>query len=587
MKKIISLLLSLLLIAGCSTPTNNNDSMKAGTYTASAAGYHGDITIAVTVDSGSIKSIEVTDENETEGIGKAALPSLVEQAVKDQTVEVDVVTGATITSEGFKVALKDAMTQAGADLSKFSNASGNESIEQVEETTDVVVVGGGVAGLSAALTAQQQGKKVILVEKMNIAGGASAMAGAGTTATGSKWQQEDGYKDSPESLKEDMLKNGHNYNDEATLDIFVNTVGAAFDWIVSEDGAHVPYVRTEGGGRTYSAEGRGAGVVTSLTNSFTEGGGTLYLGTKGTELIVEDNVVKGIKATAKGKEYTIHADAVILATGGFGNNDEMIPDEIQNEYVYAGAAGAEGDGLKMAEAVDAATINMEFINVQPNSIVMPSGLGQYTNPGVGKAYAVGGAFLVNEKGERFTNEQGNAYDLIQAMKVNKANYLILNEEAFNAFNEGMMASKIYSEDDVKEWLANAGTSNPVMIEGKTLADLETSLSLPGGSLSASAEKFDASVKQGKDEYGRELKGEITTDGPYYAIQMWLRYYATLGGLKINDNMQVVNTKNEPIQGLYAAGEVVGGLEGDIYYGGSLFGWAVTSGHNAGLSVIEK
>lgn len=587
MKKIISLLLSLLLIAGCSTPTNNNDSMKAGTYTASAAGYHGDITIAVTVDSDSIKSIEVTDENETEGIGKAALPSLVEQAVKDQTVEVDVVTGATITSEGFKVALKDAMTQAGADLSKFSNASGNESIEQVEETTDVVVVGGGVAGLSAALTAQQQGKKVILVEKMNIAGGASAMAGAGTTATGSKWQQEDGYKDSPESLKEDMLKNGHNYNDEATLDIFVNTVGAAFDWIVSEDGAHVPYVRTEGGGRTYSAEGRGAGVVTSLTNSFTEGGGTLYLGTKGTELIVEDNVVKGIKATAKSKEYTIHADAVILATGGFGNNDEMIPEEIQNEYVYAGAAGAEGDGLKMAEAVDAATINMEFINVQPNSIVMPSGLGQYTNPGVGKAYAVGGAFLVNENGERFTNEQGNAYDLIQAMKVNKANYLILNEEAFNAFNEGMLASKIYSEDDVKEWLANAGASNPVMIEGKTLADLETSLSLPGGSLSASAEKFDASVKQGKDEYGRELKGEIITDGPYYAIQMWLRYYATLGGLKINDNMQVVNTKNEPIQGLYAAGEVVGGLEGDIYYGGSLFGWAVTSGHNAGLSVIEK
>ena len=226
---------------------------------------------------------------------------------------------------------------------------------------------------------------------------------------------------------------------------------------------------------------------------------------------------------------------------------------------------------------------MEFVNVQPNSIVMPSGLGQYCNPGVGGAYATSGAFLVNENGVRFANEQGKAYDLIQAMKQNKTNYLILDQASFDAFNKGMIGSAIYTEENVKEWLENNGSSNPVMVKGETLEDLAKTLNLPEGSLTAAAEKYNADVAAGTDEFGRKLTVEISNDGPYYAVQMWLRYYATLGGLHINDQMQVLNTKQEAVDGLFAAGEVVGGLEGDIYYGGSLFGWAMTSGRNAGVS----
>ena len=145
---------------------------------------------------------------------------------------------------------------------------------------------------------------------------------------------------------------------------------------------------------------------------------------------------------------------------------------------------------------------------------------------------------------RFANEQGKAYDLIQAMKQNKTNYLILDQASFDAFNKGMIGSAIYTEENVKEWLENNGSSNPVMVKGETLEDLAKTLNLPEGSLTAAAEKYNADVAAGTDEFGRKLTVEISNDGPYYAVQMWLRYYATLGGLHINDQMQVLNTKQE-------------------------------------------
>lgn len=309
------------------------------------------------------------------------------------------------------------------------------------------------------------------------------------------------------------------------------------------------------------------------------------MSTPATELIVTDGKVVGVKAEGEKAVYTINAKAVILATGGFGANDDLVPEEFQ-KFVYAGAAGATGDAIEMTKAVDADLINMEFVNVQPNSIVLPSGLGQYCNPGVGGAYKTSGAFMVNEKGERFANEQGGAYDLIQAMKENEATYLILDQASFDAFNAGMTGSKIYTDDDVKTWLENNGSSNPVMVGGDTLEDVAKVLNLPEGTLTTAAEAYNQAVDGGTDEFGRALSLKISDDGPYYAIQMWLRYYATLGGLHINEKMQVLNTSQKPIEGLYGAGEAVGGLEGDIYLGGSLFGWAMTSGYNAGTSVAE-
>ena len=587
MKKLITMILSAFMLVGCSSPTSSTteQGMKAGTYEGTGAGFHGDIKVSVTVDNTSITSIEVTEESETETIGHAALPKLIEEATTNQTYQPDTVSGASVTSQGFSDAVKDALTKAGADLNLFEAKNATSTAKETkEESYDIAVVGAGGAGLSAALTALQQGKTVVLFEKTGLVGGASAMAGAGTVATGSKLQKETGMEDSPEALKTDMLANGHNKNDVGTLDIFVNSVGEAIDWLTDENGGNIEYEKEDEPTRTFSAVGRGAAVTSKLSEEFTDQGGILYVNTAVTELIVEDGMVTGVKAEGSDSDFVIHASSVILATGGFGNNDEMVPEEYKS-FVYAGHAGATGDGIKMAEVVDADTINMDLVNVQPNSMILPSGLGQYTNPGVGSAYRSSGAFLVNQDAVRFANETGSSYDLKNAQAENDRQYLICDQTSFDAFNKGMENSKIYSEDDVNEWLENNGSSNPVFVKADTIEELADTLSLDAETLKKTVETYNATVGT-TDEFGREINLAISTDGPFYAIQLFNRYYATLGGLHIDSDMHVLNTNQEVIDGLYAAGEVVGGLEGDIYYPGSLFSWAITSGHNAGLSASK-
>ena len=581
MKRLVAGFLAVLMVlVGCVAA--GAEGMTPGTYTAEAEGFHGTIKLEVTVDAEAITGIEVVEHSETAGIGEAALPVLVESVLEHQTTGVDSVAGATVTSEAFKAALTDALTQAGADMDKMSQPVEADELEAVTMEADVVVVGAGAAGLSAGLKAAQDGKNVIILEKMGVIGGASAMAGSGTMATGSTWQKEDGYEDSPEQLVEDMMENGHNKNDRATVELFANTIGEAFDWLVDENGAAVPYQRSGEPTRTYSGVGRGAGVCQSLCDKFLAEGGTLLLNTPATALIINDGAVTGVMAEGEGKAYTINAKAVVLASGGYGANDELVPDEYK-AFVYAGHAGAEGDAIAMVEPLDADLINMDLINTQPNSMILPSGLGQYCNPGVSGAYAAGG-FMVNQDGERFFNEKANAWDLMQAMKANDAQYLIMDQAAFDGFNAGMTGSKIYTMEDVETWLADDYEGQPVMKTAATLEELADKLGIPADALSASAQAFNEAAASGSaDEFGRTPAAAQSEEGPYYALEMHIRYYASLGGLHINDGMQVLNTQQEAIPGLYAAGEVVGGLEGDVYMGGTLFGWAIASGYEAGIA----
>lgn len=583
MKKIIAAFLASMLLLGSIGGAAMAEGMTPGTYEAEAQGFHGDVKLSVTVDAEKITAIDILEHSETEGIGAAALPKLVEAVLANQTIGVDSVAGATVTSEAFKAAMTDALTQAGADMDKMTAAVAASELEDVQMDADVVVVGAGAAGLSAALKTAQNGHSVILLEKMGVIGGASAMAGSGTMATGSKWQKEDGYEDSAEKLVEDMMANGHQKNDRATVELFANTIGEAFDWLVGEDGAAVPYQRSGKPSRSYSGEGRGAGVCKNLAERLEAVGGTLLTNTPATELVVENGTVVGVKAEGEGKAYTIRAKAVILASGGYGANDALVPDEYK-KFVYAGHAGATGDAIKMVEGLDADLINMDLVNTQPNSMILPSGLGQYCNPGVAGAYKAG-AYMVNQNGERFFNESANAWDLMQAMKQNEAQYLIMDQTAFDNFNAGMTNSKIYTMEDVEKWLSDDYDGQPVMKQGATLAELCEKLNLPADAVEASAKAFnDCAAAQTADVFGRTPAAAQSEEGPFYALQMHIRYYASLGGLHINDSMQVLNTKQEAIPGLYAAGEVVGGLEGDVYMGATLFGWAIASGYDAANAV---
>ena len=578
MKKIVALVLALAMMLPCFAMAD----MTAGTYEASAKGFHGDVKLSVTVDAEKIVAIEVLEHSETEGIGSVALPKLVEAVLANQTIGVDSVSGATITSEAFKAAMTDALTQAGADMVKMTAAVEVGELVAETLTTDIVVVGGGAAGLTAAIKAIQGGANVILLEKTGMTGGASAMAGAGTKATGSKWSIESGSTETAEDFIAQITANGHYKNHMPTVENFAYTLGTAFDWLVAEDGAAVPYGKKDTPSASFSGTGRGAGVVKNLTAKFEAEGGTLMLSTPATELIIDNGTVVGVKAEGNGKAYTINAKAVILATGGYGANKDLVPDEYE-VFVYAGHAGAEGDAIAMVAPLNADLINMELINTQPNSMVLPSGLGQYCNPGVSKAYAAGG-FMVNQDGVRFVNEVANAWDIMQEMKKNDFQFLVMDQAAFDGFNAGMTGSNIYTMENVAEWLQEDYAGQPVLKSAATLEELAAKLNVPAEAVLAAAESFNAvAATQGTDEFGRTIKVAQNAEGPYYAMQMHIRYYASLGGLHVNNDMQVLNTNQEAISGLYAAGEVIGGHQGDVYMGGCLFAYAICSGHNAGAA----
>lgn len=583
--------------SGSTTPAPSETGSAAifnpGTYEGTGKGYGGDIKVSVTVDETSITDIEVVEQTETEGVGGAALPTLVDKVLSAQSVNIDGVSGATYTSDGFLTAVREAITASGADPDALGQGQtgGDEAKETVTTSTDVVVVGAGGAGLAAALTAAQNGADVVVLEKMAMVGGASSMAGGGTNATGSQWQQSYGIEDSPEAYFMDIMENGHFFSDARTLWLYANTQGAAFDWLVAEDGAALPYVNSQPSpsaehtyGRTFSPEGGGAGVVSALQQKVTDLGVEILLETPAQELMVTDGTVTGVKAlAADGTPYEITANSVILATGGYGANTDMLPETVTS-LPYAGAVSATGDGLNMATAIGADAINLDKVNIQPHSIILPDGRGQHTFQGCLAMYNKTGSILVSDQGVRFVNEQGSANDIKAGMEQNEHSYLIMDAASFETYAQTCIASHNFTQEQLDQWLEANGTSNPVFAHADSLEDLAAIVGIPSGALTETVERYNGFVSAGEDtDFGRKVSTAMG-DGPYYAVEMNLRYYATLGGLHINDNMQVLDTDGQPIQGLYAAGEVVGGVVGDIYAPGSLFGWAMTSGHNAGLAV---
>lgn len=583
--------------SGSTTPAPSETGSAAifnpGTYEGTGKGYGGDIKVSVTVDETSITDIEVVEQTETEGVGGAALPTLVDKVLSAQSVNIDGVSGATYTSDGFLTAVREAITASGADPDALGQGQtgGDEAKETVTTSTDVVVVGAGGAGLAAALTAAQNGTDVVVLEKMAMVGGASSMAGGGTNATGSQWQQSYGIEDSPEAYFMDIMENGHFFSDARTLWLYANTQGAAFDWLVAEDGAALPYVNSQPSpsaehtyGRTFSPEGGGAGVVSALQQKVTDLGVEILLETPAQELMVTDGTVTGVKAlAADGTPYEITANSVILATGGYGANTDMLPETVTS-LPYAGAVSATGDGLNMATAIGADAINLDKVNIQPHSIILPDGRGQHTFQGCLAMYNKTGSILVSDQGVRFVNEQGSANDIKAGMEQNEHSYLIMDAASFETYAQTCIASHNFTQEQLDQWLEANGTSNPVFAHADSLEDLAAIVGIPSGALTETVERYNGFVSAGEDtDFGRKVSTAMG-DGPYYAVEMNLRYYATLGGLHINDNMQVLDTDGQPIQGLYAAGEVVGGVVGDIYAPGSLFGWAMTSGHNAGLAV---
>lgn len=603
MMKLLSACALVFALGACSTqPADNGDALyKAGTYTAVANGNNGEVEVAVTFSDDKIETIEVTKQKETEGLGTTAMDTLSKAIVDAQSLGVDTIAGATNSSNALLNAVKDCVQQAGGDVEALMNAVINLGAgEEVTLSSDLVVVGGGAAGMSAALRARELGLNVILLEKMSFMGGAISISGGNQVVFGSKLQNEAGVSDdSVESMVADFMANGANLNVPELLQLYAENVGATTDWLHEnqnvefdmEGGLHV--LAEYSHNRELAYAGGGSGFAKTYREQVENSGAEVYLNTRATELIVDEsgNVI-GVKAEGSdGTHYTINAQSVILATGGYGNNKDLLSEEMQSALYY-GPQSSTGDGIIMATAenVGAATRLMEYGKRYPNGIEVSEGIAKSTIAGNIAAFSEG-AILINSEGKRVVNEKASNREIltVELAQPEQMLYLLMDASTFETFKSKLATGGI-AGTDIETWLAANGSSAPVFVKGDSLSELAKVIGMDAAVLENTVSTYNGYVAAGNDEEFNRPAQYMTqplADGPYYLVEQKPRFATTMGGLVINPSLEVLNAEGNAISGLYAAGEVAGGVMGDDSPSGANNGWALTSGKLPAEAVAEQ
>jgi fumarate reductase flavoprotein subunit len=604
---IVMLVLSLVGCAGGSNTkkaANTEDakvSFKAGTYKASVDGKNGPIEVEVTFSEHKIEDVKVVNFNETAGVSDASIKKIPEEIVKNQSLKVDAVAGATVTSDALLAAVMDCVKQAGGDPALLNAEVKKEvSTEVVELYSDVVVVGGGAAGISASLRADELGLKTILLEKMSYIGGAISISGGNQVVTLSKLQKEAGVNDdSADSMVKDFMANGSNKNVPELLNLFATHVGQTTDWL--HDYVGIQY-DMKGGlhklaeyshQRELAYDGNGPGFAKQARKKVEDSGVELYVETRAEKLITDENgaVVGVVAKDNSGKTYNIKAKAVIMASGGYGNNKDLLSKDLQTALYY-GPTSSTGDGIVMAteKSVNAATRLMEYGKRYPNGIEVSEGIAKSTIAGNIAAFKKS-AIIVNSEGERVINEKSSNRKILETELAQKDQmlYILMDQATFDDFKPNVSEAGI-SEDNIKEWLENNGSKTPYFFHADTVEELAKLAKMEPSVLKTTVDSYNGYVKNGKDkEFDRspEFMKEQIGAGPYYLVEQKPRFATTMGGLVVNTNFEVMNTSKKVISGLFAAGEVVGGVMGDDSPSGANNAWALTSGKLSAEAVVNS
>ncbi len=573
MKKLLSIILAVILALALGALAEDGKITSTGV----GQGIDGDVKVQVVADATTIYSVEVLEQNETPGIGSVAVEQLPGQIVEANSILVDSISGATVTSEAIKTAVRQALEDGGLDVSVFEvEQAAAEVAEKTPETLDcdVVIVGAGGAGLTAAVRANQAGAKVLVLEKMSFVGGNSLKASGGMNAAGTKFQAALDITDSGvREFVEDTMNGGHMVNDLALVVTMSENSSDAVDWLESI-GAPLPKVAATGGTvhkYLHSPEDGspvGAYLVAKLNEEVEKQGIQVMLNTKATEILMDGGCAVGVKAEDAEHEYTINAKAVILATGGFGSNFELMTSfnpSLANA-VTTNHPGATGDGILMAEAVGAATVDMDRIQLHPTVY-------QETSTLVSEKMRSLGSILVNQEGKRFCNDLSTR-DAVSAAELEQT-----GGYAYIIFDQNL----VDQNKSAKEYISKGMTST-----GETYAELAKNMGLEGDAVAAFEETmatWNEAVASGEDkEFGRNngMDADLST-APYYAIKIAPGIHHTMGGIKIDTATQVLDTDGNVIPGLYAAGETTGGVHGGNRIGGNAVCDFVVFGRIAGAN----
>lgn len=447
-------------------------------------------------------------------------------------------------------------------------------IDQLQDKYDIIIVGAGGAGMTAALEAKEKGMNPVVLEKMPMAGGNTMKSSSGMNASETKFQKEQGITDSNDAFYEESLKGGHDTNDKELLRFFVDNSANSIEWLDSI-GIRLNNLTITGGmseKRTHRPEdGSAVGqyLVNGLVKNVLSKEIPLFVNANVTEITENDGKVNGVKVLINDKdEKTISADAVIITTGGYGANMDMIskvrPD--LEGLVTTNQEGSTGDGISMIEKLGGVTVDMDQIQVHPTVQQEKSYL-------IGEAVRGEGAILVNNEGTRFVNELDTRDNVTAA--INK----LPEKAAYLVFDSGVKsrAKAIQKYEEMG-----------FVVQGDSIEALAKEINVPADQLQATLDTYNKAVADKKDaEFGRTTGMEHDLSaGPFYAIKIAPGIHYTMGGVKINTNTEVLNKDGQAIPGLFAAGEVTGGLHGQNRIGGNSVADIIIFGYQAGIKAAD-
>ena len=451
--------------------------------------------------------------------------------------------------------------------------------EEENIKSDIVVIGAGGAGLAAAIEAYDAGVGVVIIEKMPVAGGNTVRATGGMNAAETKFQEAEGIEDSIEVFYADTMKGGYEKNNPELVKYFTENSAGAVEWLDSL-GITLNNISTSGGqsiNRTHRpADGSAVGdyIIAGLLEEIKERNIPIYYQTTATKLITDDSgKVIGVEAVTKGndgKEETIVFDAIAVAitTGGFGNNFTMLTEYAPelDGFVTTNHSGATGDGIVMVQEIGGALVDMEEIQIHPT-------VEQSTSEMITEATRGDGGILVNQEGVRFTNE-------LLTRDVVSANIIALPEKS---------AYVIFNKTITDESVAIAKyTQKDYCITADTIEELAEKLDMDPTVLRATLDTWNEAVATGNDEeFGRTtgMENDLSV-GPYHAVKIAPGVHHTMGGVKINIETEVLTETGSAIAGLYAAGEIVGGLHGGNRLGGNAVTDIIVFGRQAGRNAAK-
>lgn len=530
-------------IPGCGTATSSDTSGTAavaqhytpGTYTGVGTGNGGDITVDVTFSEDAITDIQVVSQSETKAVSAdfsnpdadGALTQLPADIVDYQSLGVDSISGATMTSAGIKSAVADAVTQAGGDAAALRNTKVDQSTSTATEDkqADVVVVGAGGSGMAATIRLEQLGKKVILVEKTYRLGGSISVSGGNQVVQGSDLQAQCGVTDdSAQSMIEDFQKNGDGMCVDDLISLYANNVGETTNWLNTFCG--VKYNTSAGlhdlaeysHNRELAYDGGGAAAAATLRSDVYASGAEVLLNTTAQSLTTSNGKVTGLTAqNSDGTTYNISADNVVLCTGGYGASDEWLSDELKDNLYY-GLTTSTGDGLTMATAddVNAATMMLDYAKLYPNGVEVSEGRAKSTIDSNILVWPMS-TILVNYEGKRVVNEKASNHDILEAelAQPNQTLYLLMDQANFDTWKTKLANTGI-GDKDLQSYLDANGTSSPVFAHADTLDGLASIMGMDAETLKATVSTYNGYVNAGVDsEFGRSgkyLQNKIG-DGP--------------------------------------------------------------------------